>query len=1100
MPVRTLSVLTCALVVLLGTPVAAATPHLAAVTPDAAAGERVGTLTLISGDHVSVRRVGARLVPVVTPGPGRSHIQFATSGGGDQLNVVPSDAWAELNSGRLDQRLFDVAALLRDGYGDDARPDVPLIVRTAVSAGAMGGSDLSTADLKSVRQRKDTAVDFWNSLRGNGILSEKSDRIWLDGVRRPSLDVSVGQIGAPEAWRSGYTGTGTKVAVLDTGIDLTHPDLLGRVDGFRTFIDNDNIIDKDGHGTHVASTIAGSGQASGGRYRGVAPDARLLVGKVCGGYGCPESAILAGMRWAADSGADVVNLSLGGPDTPEADPLEVAVNELSAQRGTLFVIAAGNDGSYGAETVSSPASADAALAVGAVDREDALASFSSRGPRLRDAALKPEIVAPGVDITAAKSRFVRGGDRKERHTKLSGTSMATPHVAGSAAILAQRYPEWTGQQLKAALMASAKPIAEAGAHEQGAGRVDVARAIGQTVYTEPAAVSLGRQSWPHDDDPQVRKTFSYTNSAATPVTLRLSVTTAGPGGETAPTGMFRLSTDKVAVPARGRAAVEIIADTTSPADEGAFSAWIVAEAGETRVTTPVAIDREPESYDLTLRAVDRDGKLTDANHSFMLGVDISRYRPVATVDGVGTVRVRKGSYHVDSAISTPRPDGVTADSHKVVHPTVDVNADTTVVFDAAAAKPITVSFDRPGVRPKAVGAGYSRFTDDRVVFTGVLGDDLARIHIGQVGDPLPDDVLIADIGGAWAIPDSKGDFTRAATAYHLSWFDYGILPTGWTRHVVDKDLASVATTYRQQAARKSGTKIWLARESRFDTSVGYGLPLVLPIARTELHNVDALRWSTEFQQSAVVGKTTRTETTVSGGQVDHVAGQTYRADWNSAVVSPNITGGQWAGRYTDTLSLQLPLHTDAGADRHGTSLVDSGSTVLYRDGVKIGETEVAGQGSFDVGPEAARYRVETTAVRSGVSEFSTTVSGVWTFTSQRPPEAKAGKEGTPLAMMSVRFTPSGLDDRNRIVADKAQVPLAVSWPRGIAPTELTDLTVDVSHDDGRTWKAVVVERSGAEVVAHIDHPHEARFVSLRAKATDSAGNTVEQTTIRAYGI
>jgi subtilisin family serine protease len=126
----------------------------------------------------------------------------------------------------------------------------------------------------------------------------------------------------------------------------------------------------------VASTIAGSGAASEGRYRGVAPDAALLDAKACVGRFCAESAVLAGMQWVADQGAKVVNLSLGGQDTPDVDVLEQGVRTLTERYGALFVVAAGNDGAD--RTVGSPASADAALAVGAVDKSDVLAVFSSR--------------------------------------------------------------------------------------------------------------------------------------------------------------------------------------------------------------------------------------------------------------------------------------------------------------------------------------------------------------------------------------------------------------------------------------------------------------------------------------------------------------------------------------------------------------------------------------------------------------------------------------------------------------------------------------------------------------------------------------------------
>ncbi|MGN9844984.1 S8 family serine peptidase [Nonomuraea sp. H19] len=125
-----------------------------------------------------------------------------------------------------------------------------------------------------------------------------------------------------------------------------------------------------------------------------------------------------------------------GVEEQDLDPLEEAVNSLSARTGTLFVISAGNDGRPG--TVSSAGSADAALTVGAVDRSDRIADFSSQGPRQGDHAIKPDITAPGVNIVAAAA----GG----AYRTLSGTSMAARHVAGAAAILAQKHPDWTGRQ------------------------------------------------------------------------------------------------------------------------------------------------------------------------------------------------------------------------------------------------------------------------------------------------------------------------------------------------------------------------------------------------------------------------------------------------------------------------------------------------------------------------------------------------------------------------------------------------------------------------------------------------------------------------------
>ena len=131
--------------------------------------------------------------------------------------------------------------------------------------------------------------------------------------------------------------------------------------------------------------------------------------------------------------------------------MSLAVDALSEQSGALFVIAAGN---AGPETISTPGAAASALTVGAVDKQDNLASFSSTGPLTGTGALKPDLVAPGVDITAARSQDMTDGGSGLYRT-ISGTSMATPHVSGAAAILAQQHPGWTGQQLKEQLMSSA---------------------------------------------------------------------------------------------------------------------------------------------------------------------------------------------------------------------------------------------------------------------------------------------------------------------------------------------------------------------------------------------------------------------------------------------------------------------------------------------------------------------------------------------------------------------------------------------------------------------------------------------------------------------
>ncbi|MGW5053829.1 S8 family serine peptidase [Actinokineospora sp. NPDC004072] len=1001
-------------------------PPAAAQAPDAAPSpEYVGSVTLITGDHVTVRRVGAQLIPAVTPAPGRESVHFATLGTGDELHVVPADAWPRLNAGTLDRRLFDVAALIRAGYGDDQRSDLPLIVGPALAAETRPKQAMATA---------------W---------AAGGAPVWLDGLRQPALDRTAAQIGAPTAWKLGYTGKGVTVAVLDTGVDTTHPDLRGRIAATRSFVD-ESIKDTDGHGTHVAATIAGGGE----RYRGIAPDARLLVGKVCHARGCPESAILAGMRWAAERGAAVVNLSLGGPDAAGSDPLEQAVDQLSAEHGTLFVVAAGNDGGYGAETVGSPASADAALAVGAVDRADNRAGFSARGPRVRDAAIKPEILAPGVDVVAARSRHSYGTGG---HTALSGTSMAAPHVAGAAAVLAQRRPGWDGAMLKAALMGSAHPLDE-GVYDQGAGRVDLDRALGVAVTADPPALSFGRPA-----DGPVTRTLTYRNPTAEPVVLPLRVS-----------GPFALSASAITVPARGSASVEV----TAGEGEGQLSGFVTAGG----LTTPLAVDREAESYDLTIRAVDATGAPTDDNFTFLFGGADSRYRPIPTINGVGTVRVPRGTYHVDGVISSPRADGLW-DSHKVVHPVVEVTRDMAVVLDARAAAPITVRFDAAGVTPKAVGVGYSRSTGVRTVLTGVLGDTFERLRIGQVGPVAAE--ITTNVGGAWTAPGNR--------AYHLAWFEHGPIPTGFDRAVRDAELARVDATYRRQSPRHRGTKLWIAREPRTDAAVGYGLPFDLPVTRTEFHNVDDLTWSAEFHH--VCGQVT--DQVVVGGPVAHGVGA-YREDWNTAVFGPSLAGGDWATRFDDVIGVVIPLFGDSGDDRYGLALQDYGRTLLFRDGVKVGETRQPGQAQFEVPAAEHRYHLETTATRSAT--YATLVTASWTFTSRRrePDPKPLAKGGLGLPISAIRFAPRDLDPRNR-ARGATTVDITLQPNTGSDPSPLAALAVEASFDDGLTWHPLAVTRTGPyTATAVVEGAGE--FASLRATAVDERGSEARLTVLRAFGL
>ena len=192
--------------------------------------------------------------------------------------------------------------------------------------------------------------------------------------------------------------------------------------------------------------------------------------------------------------------------------------------------------------------------------------------------------------------------------------------------------------------------------------------------------------------------------------------------------------------------------------------------------------------------------------------------------------------------------------------------------------------------------------------------------------------------------------------------------------------------------------------------------------------------------------------------------------------------------------MSVPVYNDFSDDHEGFSREDTGRTSLYLDGELIGETDRAGLGDFGVPDADAEYRLEVSGARPSYAEVSTEVSATWTFRSAHVPEA----EFTPLPVMAVRFGPD-LDENNTARAGRPLLlPVWVQRQAEAAPAKVSDLRLDVSYDDGATWRSVPVARTGSGGWRSVQHPSSASFVSLRAGATDSVGNSVQQTILRAY--
>ena len=303
--------------------------------------------------------------------------------------------------------------------------------------------------------------------------------------------------------------------------------------------------------------------------------------------------------------------------------------------------------------------------------------FSSTGPLTNTGAIKPDITAPGVAITAARSQQMTSGEGMYR--TIDGTSMATPHVSGAAAILAQRHPDWSGQQLKDALMSSSKGLADFYTpFEVGTGRVDVAAAVTNTVQATGSGF-FGNFTWPHDEsDIPVDKVVTFTNPGDADATLNLAISGTGP---------FALSANSVTVPAGGNADVTVIGDPAAAEAGVRSTAYLIgtdAASGAAVTRTSLGLIKEAERYDLNIKLIDRAGNPGKAWVVVNESADFWPY--VLEVDGEATLRLPPGTYTVESALDGPGEKADALGLTVLVEPEVELNASTDVVLDARKAR------------------------------------------------------------------------------------------------------------------------------------------------------------------------------------------------------------------------------------------------------------------------------------------------------------------------------------------------------------------------------------------------------------------------------
>ncbi|WP_188188191.1 S8 family peptidase [Nonomuraea sp. SYSU D8015] len=1199
----------------------------------AAAGDEI---TLITGDRVRVRAVdGEHSAVTVTPAPraGGSVPTFQVLEAEGEVTVIPGDV-AALVPERLDTALFNVTELAEQGYG----ATIPLIltyagatakaaipaVRKVRTLESIGGAGVTVAAADAPQLGAELAKLASPRARAAGPLAGVS-KIWLDRRIKPVLEHSVPRIGAPEAWAAGYDGTGTTVAVLDTGVDAAHPDLAGRVADRRDFVAEPAPGDPHGHGTHVASTVAGA--------KGVAPGAKLLDGRVLAADGHGQASwIIDAMEWAAgDKHADVVNLSLSASGT--GGPLTDAVSRLTEQYGTLFVVAAGNDGCD--RCVGTPGDAPEALTVGAVDRDERLAGFSSRGPIAADESVKPDVTAPGVEITAART----GGG----HVAMSGTSMATPHVAGAAALLRQARPGLTGGELKALLMATAEPGRDIPVDAQGAGRVNVAAALKGSVTASLGSAHFGRIQ------PGERKsvTVTYRNHGQAPAQLDL---TAG--------GAFTVEPAKLTVPASGTAQAEVTLEAATP---GRLRQELTAAvAGGAPVRTLLTGTVEEKRVELRVRGIARDGRTARGGFTVLNldeGTLVGRVLPgdpsrpcTEQKYGSGTcLLVKPGIYSVLGHVFTmPATQDSTAagkplNESLLGDPEMEITENTEVVLDAR--KAVEVEIETPDHRTKRntgaaaalmwyrSGGQGAALRGGTTISPGAQIEERLfvqptrkvtkgafvvatrwRLKAPEIALRIPGLALDPQYVDPVQFSDFSGEYPRLDGTRLLMAVDAG---RGGAEEIKARDLRGklavirrtdgVPVSAQSNAAAAAGAAmvaVYSDRPGADVTTGGNRVKLAVPTVRLtheeglklverlrrlpvpvlaegeaaspyvydlylrERGRVrDSLRYVIRSRSlarietgyhSQLAGDVTVNEARFAFEPWDTVSISTNhpmaavprtRVDyvtpdpevrWNTSAISPERAyNNMWPHPDTPRLSLSSPeFRAYRAGERVGRTMfeqpllpgvnprnplrregdrlrismqgfVDAGGNYgeaytspferglktafrLYRGDTLLWQTNHLPSGTGTLPPERSEYRIEyDVANEAEWARMSTRTRAVWTFSSERTESA------TVIPLLLAAFD-AKVDLRNR--AGSRTLGLRLYHQEGAEQRAVRDVSLEVSYDDGATWKPARLRERGERAYETTLDRARSGFVSLRLRASDVDGDTLSQEVIRAYAV
>ncbi|HKA67908.1 MAG TPA: hypothetical protein VKG85_02200, partial [Actinomycetes bacterium] len=516
-------------------------------------------------------------------------------------------------------------------------------------------------------------------------------------------------------------------------------------------------------------------------------------------------------------------------------------------------------------------------------------------------------------------------------------------------------------------------------------------------------------------------------------------------------------------------------------DPGFYGGQLTARAAGVRVQTPFGVEVEPQKFNVTIENIDRSG--APAESFFTVLVNPETFQEYLVFPGSNPhLRVVPGNYLTWSWI-----DGLDTDPPSVtelVYPLLTVDRDQTVTFDARTAGGYAVTVPNRGAQ-SILGAFDAQMNyPDSFFDIGVLADDLANVFSGQVGGPTTVEVM-SWITATYAVPTSDGSFGATTQLYNVAAFDPDSIMRGLTKRLRNGDLATVRASHRRNAT--SGLKFVIPEVPGAFGAVGVGFVMPLPHTRTEYYTTTT-PWSLEFDEIDLGADEFLTLT--FAGPTALRPGRTYRQQWNRAVFGPTMSNTPTV-RDGNLISASLSLFGDS-AGRDVICFFDTARLALYRNGHLVDEFPGL-FGEFQVPSAAANYRLEASAARSAPFRFSTRVRAIWKFRS------RTTAEPTLLPLTAIGFRPP-VNGLNQVTRRLAVIPLSI-WQQPDSHTpRVTTLNVAVSFNGGATWHRAPVHKIGKRWFVTVRHPARGGFVSLRASGRDAAGNTFNQTVIRAYRV